>query len=118
MTRQSRLGWATVIGSATAGVAMAVLILTSLAEVLIDPALTLANGYWNGPLPWTPIGVGLVIAGRPSWSCPARCRPGSTGESSGEWSRCLRSQSSILVVPGAVAFATRRLRPRLSGPHA
>ena len=42
---------------------MGVLILTAIAEVVRDPTLTLADGYWIGPLPWTPLGVGLVISG-------------------------------------------------------
>jgi hypothetical protein len=63
VTHQSRVRRATAIGLATAGVGMAVVILTALAEVLRNPALTLADSYWMGPLPWTPVGVGLAIAG-------------------------------------------------------
>ena len=40
-----------------------VLFLCSLAEVLADPSLSLQDGYWIGRLPWTAVGVDLVVIG-------------------------------------------------------
>ena len=49
------------IGIAVVGIL--VLFGGALAEVLTDPSLTLEDGYWIGRLPWTPVGVGLVVMG-------------------------------------------------------
>jgi len=61
--RGSHLRRVTALGLAGASVGFAVLFLTALAQVATDPNLTLADGYWIGRLPWTPIGIGLVVAG-------------------------------------------------------
>jgi hypothetical protein len=61
--RGSRLRRVTALGLAGASVGFAVLFLTALAQVATDPNLTLADAYWIGPLPWTPMGIGLVVAG-------------------------------------------------------
>ena len=61
--RDSLLRRVTALGLAGAVVGFAVVFVTALAQVATDPNLTLADGYWIGPLPWTPIGIGLVVAG-------------------------------------------------------
>jgi hypothetical protein len=48
---------------AVAVVGLLVLFAYAASEVLSDPSLTLEDGYWIGRVPWTPLGVGLVVAG-------------------------------------------------------
>ena len=61
--RDSDLRRVTALGLAGASVGFGVLFLTALAQVATDPNLALADAYWIGPLPWTPMGIGLVVAG-------------------------------------------------------
>ena len=35
----------------------------AVSEVLAHPGISLVDAFWIGRLPWTPIGVGLVVAG-------------------------------------------------------
>jgi hypothetical protein len=57
------LGRAIVAGLAAEAAGVVVLLADSLSEVLADPSLSIVDGYWIGRLPWTAIGVGLVVAG-------------------------------------------------------
>jgi len=59
--RGLRLG--TMIGLGALGLGFLVLFASAFAETLADPSLSLADGYWIGRLPWTAVGVGLVVAG-------------------------------------------------------
>ena len=54
---------ATVIGALAAVAGVLVLLSYATSEVLADPSLSLEDGYWIGRVPWTPMGVGLVVAG-------------------------------------------------------
>jgi len=60
-----------VVGLSAAAAGLVVLFAQALSEVLADPGLSLADGYWIGRLPWTAVGVDLAIIGRPSRSCSA-----------------------------------------------
>jgi hypothetical protein len=53
----------TVAGLVAAGVGLAVLLGYALSEMLANPGLSLVGGYWMGRLPWTAIGVDLVVIG-------------------------------------------------------
>src|SRR5262245_65508566 len=57
------LRWGTFVAIGAAVVGILVLLAQAASEVAADPTLTLEDGYWIGRLPWTPIGVGLVVAG-------------------------------------------------------
>jgi len=59
--RALRLGVLIGFGSIAAG--FLVLLVSAFAEVLADPSLSLEDGYWIGRLPWTAVGVGLVVGG-------------------------------------------------------
>ena len=50
-------------GLAAAAAGIVVLFLCSLRETLVDPSLSLEDGYWIGRLPWTAGGVDLVVIG-------------------------------------------------------
>ena len=50
-------------GLAATATGLAVLFLCSLREVLADPSMSLEDGYWIGRLPWTAVGVDLVVIG-------------------------------------------------------
>jgi hypothetical protein len=50
-------------GMAAAGLGVVVLVVQAAREVMTDPSLSLIDGYWVGRLPWTAIGVDLVVAG-------------------------------------------------------
>ena len=58
-----RVRLATAISVGIAFVGILVLLAQAAGEVLADPTLSLEDGYWIGRLPWTPIGVGLTVAG-------------------------------------------------------
>jgi hypothetical protein len=53
----------TAVGALIAVAGIVVLLAYAASEVLADPSLSMVDGYWIGRLPWTPIGVGLAIAG-------------------------------------------------------
>ena len=55
--------WATLIGVIAALAGIAVLFVYALSEVLADPTLSLEDGYWIGRLPWTRVGVALIVFG-------------------------------------------------------
>ena len=61
VVRGLRLG--TMIGLGAVGLGFLVLFTNAFAEVLADPTLSLEDGYWIGRLPWTGVGVGLVVGG-------------------------------------------------------
>ena len=61
LLRVLRLG--TMIGLGAIGLGFLVLLASAFSEVLADPSLSLEDGYWIGRLPWTAVGVGLVVAG-------------------------------------------------------
>lgn len=54
---------ATVVGLLAVAGGVVVLGLMALAVSLAQPGTSLADGYWVGPLPWTALGVGLVVIG-------------------------------------------------------
>lgn len=62
-TIQRIAGWATAVGVAAEAAGLVVLVAYSLSEVIADPTLSIVDGYWIGRLPWTAIGVVLVVAG-------------------------------------------------------
>lgn len=51
------------VGLMTAALGVVVLLAQSLSEVLTDPTLSLEDGYLIGRLPWTAVGVDLVVFG-------------------------------------------------------
>jgi hypothetical protein len=55
--------WATLAGLAAVASGLAILIGQAASEVLANPALSLVDGYWIGRLPWTAVGVDLVVVG-------------------------------------------------------
>jgi hypothetical protein len=57
------LRWGTFVAIGAAVVGILVLLAQAASEVVADPSLTLEDGYWIGRLPWTSVGVGLVVAG-------------------------------------------------------
>lgn len=57
----ARLAGIVSMGLAAAGIL--VLLAYAASEVAADPSLSLEDGYWIGRLPWTPIGVGLIVGG-------------------------------------------------------
>jgi hypothetical protein len=59
--RPARL--ATVVGLSAVTAGLVVLLVQALSEVLTDPALSIVDGYWIGRLPWTAVGVDLVVIG-------------------------------------------------------
>lgn len=64
MTQLRALAWKTAVaGIAAAAIGIAVLAVQATGEVIADPSLSLIDGYWVGRLPWTAIGVDLVVAG-------------------------------------------------------
>jgi len=64
MTRwRDRLRRSTWIGLAGIGLGTATLIVLAWVEYLNNPGMGLVDGYWIGRMPWTAIGVGLVIGG-------------------------------------------------------
>lgn len=64
MERSRKLAWwATAAGLMAAGGGLVVLFAYALSEVLADPSLSLIDGYWIGRLPWTAIGIDLVVIG-------------------------------------------------------
>lgn len=64
MGRTLRLArWATAAGLLAAGGGVLVLLGYAFSEVLANPGTSLVDGYWIGRLPWTAIGVDLVVYG-------------------------------------------------------
>ena len=55
--------WATAAGLVAAAIGVVVLFAYALSEVLADPSLSLIDGYWIGRLPWTAVGIDLVVIG-------------------------------------------------------
>ena len=53
----------TLVGLVSTIGGIGVLLAYATSEVLADRSLTLEDAYWIGRLPWTPIGVGLIVAG-------------------------------------------------------
>jgi hypothetical protein len=60
-TRISRASTAVAAGTLLAGMAMA--LVYSAAESLLNPGYSLADGYWRAALPWMGIIEGLVVGG-------------------------------------------------------
>jgi hypothetical protein len=61
LLRAARAGAALGLLASVAG--LLVLVASATSEVLANPSLTLADGYWIGRLPWTAVGVDLAIIG-------------------------------------------------------
>jgi hypothetical protein len=51
------------IGLSGIGLGLAVLLVYAWVEFLNNPGISLVDGYWIGRVPWTPLGVILVLAG-------------------------------------------------------
>jgi len=51
------------LGLAALGLGLSVLLAYTWVEVINNPSLSLVDGYWIGRVPWTPLGVVLVLAG-------------------------------------------------------
>ena len=51
------------LGLALTGLGLAVLLAYAWYEYLTMPGISLVDGYWIGRVPWTPMGVVLVLAG-------------------------------------------------------
>jgi hypothetical protein len=60
---QRSIWWMTVAGLSAAAAGLLILFVRALTEVLADPSLSLEDGYWIGRLPWTAVGVDLVVVG-------------------------------------------------------
>jgi hypothetical protein len=60
LRRAEQLIWA---GMAAVGLGLSVLVAYSWVEYLNNPGISIADGYWIGRIPWTPLGVVLVLAG-------------------------------------------------------
>ena len=58
-----RARWIALLSVGVAIVGIIVLFALAASEVAADPSLSLEDGYWIGRLPWTPVGVGLVLTG-------------------------------------------------------
>jgi hypothetical protein len=50
-------------GLASIGLGLSVLLVYAWVEVINNPGYTLVDGYWIGRVPWTPLGIVLVLAG-------------------------------------------------------
>lgn len=55
--------WLTVVGLLAGAVGLVALFAQALSEVVVNPTLSLIDGYWIGRLPWTAVGVDLTIIG-------------------------------------------------------
>jgi hypothetical protein len=55
--------WGTVVAASAAAAGLVTLLLQAMTEVLAEPGLSLVDGYWIGRLPWTAVGVDLVVIG-------------------------------------------------------
>jgi hypothetical protein len=53
----------TIAGCGATAIGFVVLFGYALSEVLANPGISLVDGYWTGRLPWTAIGVDLVVIG-------------------------------------------------------
>ena len=53
----------TIVGVGAIAVGIVVLFGYALSEVIANPGISLVDGYWTGRLPWTAIGVDLVVIG-------------------------------------------------------
>ena len=53
----------TLVGLLAAAAGLMVLFVQAVSEVLSDPSINLIDAYWIGRLPWTAVGVDLVIFG-------------------------------------------------------
>ena len=53
----------TIAGGGATAIGFVVLFGNALSEVLANPGISLVDGYWSGRLPWTAIGVDLVVIG-------------------------------------------------------
>ena len=55
--------WGTAIGTVAIVAGLGILFGYALTEVLADPTISLADGYWIGRLPWTALGLDLAVGG-------------------------------------------------------
>ncbi len=60
MRRIERAFWVVLSGI---GLGVAILLTAAWLEYLNNPGISIVDGYWIGRMPWTPIGVWLVIGG-------------------------------------------------------
>ena len=60
LRRSDRAVW---VGLSGIGVGLSVLLVYAWVEFLNNPGISLVDGYWIGRVPWTPLGVVLVLAG-------------------------------------------------------
>jgi hypothetical protein len=51
------------VGLAGIGLGLSILLVYAWVVVMNNPGSTLVDGYWIGRVPWTPLGVVLVLAG-------------------------------------------------------
>ncbi len=64
MDRTRDIAWKLAVGGVAAvGLGVAILVGLAATEVAADPSLSLVDGYWAGRLPWTAVGVDLVVFG-------------------------------------------------------
>ena len=55
--------FATAVGLVAAGAGLVLLLVNAASEAVANPGSSIVDGYWLGRLPWTPLGVVLVIGG-------------------------------------------------------
>ena len=94
MQRIVALRAGTAIGLGVALVGIGVLTAYAASEVFADPSLSLADGYWIGRLPWTPIGVGMAIGGA---TLAAAAGTGTALLAGGVWRRSLALLALVVV---------------------
>lgn len=87
--RGQRLLW---LGLAAIGLGLSLLLVYAWVEVVNNPGITLADGYWIGRVPWTPAGIALVLAG----SVIALVAGAAVVAARGDWLR------RFLIVPAFV----------------
>jgi hypothetical protein len=94
-----------VAGLSAAATGLVVLVLEAVREVLSDPGLSLVDGYWIGRLPWTAVGVALVVLG----ATTALAFGAGTAWLAGGWAR--RLIGSLALAGGALWWLFAMLPP-------
>lgn len=102
------------LGLSATGLGVSLLIVSAWVVYLNHPGVSLVDGYWMGPVPWTPAGIVLILGG----SALALAASGAAIMVGGDWlRRFLLVVIAVLPVVwwltalGAVSFG------RFRGPH-
>jgi hypothetical protein len=84
------------IGLSAIGLGLSVLLVYAWVEVMNNPGHSLVDGYWIGRVPWTPLGIVLVLAGSTVAVAGAAVAIGIRGD----WLRRLLA-TVVVLVPAA-----------------